>query len=356
MAAKKKKILRVGIIGSGDIAKDQHLPYWRQLEAEGRVTVAGVCDVIKERAKTQAGLCENAKVYFDYKKMLAAEDLDVVDVCTQNRFHSICTVAALKAGAHVLVEKPMAMNVKECQAMMKASKAAKKKLMVAQHMRFEARATKMKEVVEAGKLGEIYAAETKWLRRRGIPGWGKFHIKKESQGGPLIDIGVHMMDLAIWLMGCPKPIAASGKVYKMFGDRKDLFNGEWGTPYPAKEFDVEDHATAMIRFEGGITLQMTVSWAANIHDETVGMHILGDRGGVGIEPLGYFSADHSTLTSSTWDYLSDEDGHRAEIRHFTECIEKDKPVMVQPEESLRVQKIIDAIYESSKKNREITIR
>ncbi len=347
--------LRVGLIGSGDIARTQHLPYWRELEAEGRVQIVAVCDLIKERRETQASLCANAKPYADYAKMLSDQDFDIIDVCTQNRFHAPASIAGLKAGAHVLCEKPMAMSVKECQAMIKEAKSAKKKLMVAQHMRFEERAQKLKEVIESGKCGEIYTAETKWLRRRGIPGWGKFHIKKESQGGPLIDIGVHMMDLCIWLMGCPKPTAVSGKVYCKFGDRKDLFNADWGTPYPPAEFDVEDYATALVRFEKGITMQMQVSWAANINAEIEDMRILGDKGGVGINPLGFFSSDQSTLTSATWDWMSKEDGHRREIHHFLECVEKDKPVMVQPEQSLRIQQIIDGIYESSKKNKEIVI-
>ncbi len=353
---KAKSPLIVGIIGSGAIARDQHLPYWRQLEAEGRVKVAGVCDLIKERREVEAAKCVQAKPFANYKKMLSAIDFDIIDVCTQNRVHAPATIAALKAGAHVLVEKPMAMNTRECEAMITAAKAAKRKLMVAQHMRFEARAEKLKEVVASGALGTIYTAETKWLRRRGIPGWGQFHLKKESLGGPLIDIGVHMMDLCIWLMGCPKPVAASGKVYRMFGDRPDLFNADWGVPYKHSEFTVEDYATAFVRFENDITMQMSVSWAANTHDEIEDMHILGDKGGIGINPLGYFGADHSSLYHTTWDYLSDEDGHRREVRHFCECVEKDLPVMVKPEESLRIQKIIDAIYESSKKNKEIPIK
>ncbi len=354
--AKAKSALKVGIIGSGAIARDQHLPYWRQLEEEGRVQVVGVCDLIKERRDTEAEKCRAAQPYADYKKMLREHQFDVIDVCTQNRVHSLATIAGLEAGANVLVEKPMAMNVKECQAMIAASKKARKKLMVAQHMRFEARAQKMKEVVMSGACGEIYTAETKWLRRRGVPGWGKFHIAKESLGGPLIDIGVHMMDLCVWLMGCPKPVAASGKVYRKFGDRKDFFNADWGTPYPPKEFDVEDYATAFIRFEGGLTMQMQVSWAANVHDEIENLYVLGDKGGVGTNPLGFYGADQDSLTHTNWDWLSDEDGHRREVRHFCECVEKDLPVMVQPEESLRIQKIIDAIYLSSAKNREIVIK
>jgi len=354
--ARRKGKLKVGLIGAGAIAEERHLPYWRELEAEGRVEVLGVCDLIQARREQESAKFGQARPYANYRKMLKDIDFDVIDVCTQNRVHAPATIASLRAGANVLVEKPMAMNVRECREMIQAAKSSRRKLMVAQHMRFEAAYEKLKEVIVSGALGQIYAAETKWLRRRGIPGWGKFHLKKESLGGPLIDIGVHMMDLCVWLMGCPKPVSASGKVYRMFGDRPDLFNADWGTPYPPKEFDVEDYATAFVRFEGGLTMQVSVSWAANIHDEIESLTILGDKAGVSANPLGVYSADHSSLTSQRFDWLSDEDGHRREVRHFTECVAKDLPVMVRPEESLRIQQIIDAIYESSRKNKEVPIR
>jgi len=352
----KTRPLRVGLIGSGAIAREQHLPYWRELEREGRVVVVGVCDIVRERAEVEAAQCTSAEVFDDHRVMLAKHSFDIVDVCTQNRLHAPLTVAALSAGAHVLVEKPMAMNVRECEQMIGAAKKARRKLMVAQHMRFEHGAEKLKEVVDSGQLGTIYTANTWWLRRRGIPGWGKFHLKGESLGGPLIDIGVHMMDLCVWLMGCPKPVAASGKVYRMFGDRPDLYNAEWGVPYDVREFDVEDFCTAMVRFEGGITMQLSVSWAANVHDEQSGLYVLGDKAGISTNPLGVFGADRTSLTSTRFDYLDEKEGHRGEIRHFTECVERNLPVRVKPEESLRIQKIIDAIYASSAKNREVVIR
>jgi predicted dehydrogenase len=364
MAAKKSapkpaipsKKLRVGLIGAGAIAEQKHLPYWRELEAEGRVEIAAICDVIPERAASEAAKCAGADAYTDHKKMLRDQRFDIIDVCTQNRLHAPLTIDGLNAGANVLVEKPMAMNARECEQMIAAAKKNKRKLMVAQHMRFESAHMKLKEVVQSGQLGEIYTANTWWLRRRGIPGWGKFHIKKESLGGPLIDIGVHMMDLTIWLMGSPKPVSASGKVYRMFGDRPGLYNAEWGVPYDVREFDVEDFCTAMIRFEKGITLQLSVSWAANIDEEKDGLYILGDKAGIATNPAGIYSADGSSLTSTKFDYLDPNEGHQAEIRHFTECVERNLPVMVQPEESLRIQRIIDAIYESSAKNREVAIK
>jgi len=350
-----KRKLKVGLIGAGGIANGCHLGNWQELEAEGRIELVGVCDIIKERVEAAKAKFGAKKMYLDYRKMLRDDDYDVIDVCTQNRVHCMATVAALKAGAHVIVEKPMAMSSRECEAMIKAAKENKRKLMVAQHMRFESSAEALKRAIERGDIGQIYTANAKCLRRRGIPGWGKFHIRKESLGGPLIDIGVHVMDLCVWLMGCPKPVAASGKVYRMFGDREDLCNAEWGRGYPPKQFDVEDYAVAFVRFEKGITMVVESSWAANIPQEYGCISILGDKAGVTTEPLGIYGYDGNTLTSRKFDWLPPQEGHRMEIRHFTECLEKNLPVRVKPEESLRIQKIIDAIYESSRKNREIQI-
>ena len=355
MSCKRSK-LRVGLVGCGSIARQRHLPFWRELEEESRVEIVAVCDVVDERAQEEAAQCKNARAYNKYDEMLNEVELDIVDVCTQNRLHAANAISALKKGCHVLVEKPMAMSSRECKTMIKAVEIAGTKLMVAQHMRFEAANEKLKEVIDSGEVGEIYAAQAQWLRRRGIPGWGRFHIKEESLGGPLIDIGVHMLDLTLWLMGFPTPVSASGKIYRMFGDRPDLVNASWGVGYPPKEFDVEDYATALIRFENNLTLQLSVSWAANIPEETHQIMVLGDKAGVSNNPLAVYGYDKNALTTRKYDWIPDQIGHREEIRHFTDCIEQDKPVRVLPEQSLTVQRILDAIYESSEKNREVAIR
>ncbi len=350
-----RKPLRVAIAGCGSIATTKHLPFWRELAMEDRVTIAAVCDLDRDRAQACKDAFGAEAAYTDYDTMLEDAKLDIVDVCTHNRLHSPFSIAALNGGCHVLVEKPMAMTAKEAADMVDTVHATGRKLMVAQHMRFEAHAEKLKAVIDTGELGNIYTARAYWLRRRGIPGWGKFHIADESLGGPLIDIGVHLMDLCLWLMGSPKPVAASGQVYRMFGDREDLVNAGWDIRYPRSEFDVEDFATALIRFENGVTMNAEFSWAANIPQETLGVHVLGDKAGVSTSPLGIYGAKHGTLTRTTFDWLPEQEGHRGEIRHFTECVEEDLPVRVQPEESLYIQKIIDAIYRSSEAGRELPI-
>ncbi|HUT23014.1 MAG TPA: Gfo/Idh/MocA family oxidoreductase [Sumerlaeia bacterium] len=351
-----KRKLRVGVVGTGAIARDIHLPNWQELREEGRIEIVAVCDLIDERAVGAREKFGAGKSYRSYRKMLREHDFDIIDVCTQNRWHCPVTIAALEAGANVLVEKPIAMNAREAMEMARAAKARGRLLMTAQHMRFEPRHEKLKEVVDRGDLGRIYHASAACMRRRGIPGWGKFHIQKESRGGPLIDIGVHILDAVLWITGFPKPISVSGKVSRMFGDRKDLVNGEWGAPYPLEEFDVEDYATALIRLAGGVTLHLEVSWAANIPDTRAGISILGDKAGVSTNPLGVYGYENGALTSTTFDWLPKQSAHRMEIRHFTECVENGRPVRVKPEESVIVQKIIDAVYESSKKNREVAIR
>lgn len=186
--------------------------------------------------------------------------------------------------------------------------------------------------------------------------WGKFHIKKESLGGPLIDIGVHMMDLTIWLMGCPEAGGGIGQVvYRKFGDRPGLYNAEWGFPTTCASSTWKITARRWFVLKGNHPAAVR-AWAANIDQEKDGLYILGDKAGIATNPTGVYSADGSSLTSQRFDYLDPNEGHQAEIRHFTECVERNLPVMVQPEESLRIQRIIDAIYESSAKNREVAIK
>lgn len=351
----KSKPLRVGVLGLGAVADWFHLPHWRELEEEGRVVLAAGSDLRPEACESMAEKYSIPKTYLDYREMLRKEQLDIVDVCVHNRLHCQTTVDALKAGAHTLVEKPMAMSVKESLRMIQAAEAANRKLMVAQHLRFENGARKVKRMVESGELGEVYTAKATWLRRRGIPGWGKFVHAEESLGGPLADIGVHVMDLCVWLMGSPRAVAVSGMVYRKFGDRPDLVNN-MPLLYKRDTFDVEDHAVAMVRFEEGQTMLVQASWAANIADDHLDVEIMGDKGGAGVFPPRFHGYDEDSLFTRKIDWSPERKGHREEIRHFVECIEQDKPVMVVPEESLQIQKIINGIYESARKGREIALK
>ena len=206
----KKKILKVGLVGCGGMGRWFHVH--RFYAHDPRVEVVAACDLIPER--TQAivdGYFPKAKQYTDYRELLKDPSIDAVDICTPNYLHSEIAIAAFKAGKHVFCEKPDAIDAKKAAAMRDAAAKAGKVLMVMRNNRFTDAAKYLKKFVAAGRAGEIYAGRCGWQRRRGIPGKGGwFTTKAQSGGGPLIDLGVHMIDLAIWLMGSPRPVSVSG--------------------------------------------------------------------------------------------------------------------------------------------------
>ena len=342
--------VRVGIIGSGGIAQGAHLPGY---QACAEVEIVAVADVSEKTARAAAEKFNVPEVFTDYKKMLLMKELDAVSVCTPNYMHKDATVAALKAGKHVLVEKPMAMNAKECDAMLKAARESGRKLQVGFNNRFGGSAQALKRFIETGDLGSIYYARAQALRRRGIPGWGVFTQKDKQGGGPLIDIGVHILDLTLWLMGHPKPVAVSGTYRQDFGKRKDIIGlmGQWDT----ENFTVEDFAVGLVRFENGATLLLESSFVANIEQDVFNTQLFGTEGGCTLNPTKLFYEKNRTLMDATPVHLPNVQTHHAEVRHFIDAILEDKPVYVPGEEGAMVTRIIDGIYRSSEVGKEVKI-
>jgi len=289
-----------------------------------------------------------AKRYTSAEAMLESEKLDVVSICTPNVFHKPLALKAFEAGCHVLCEKPLAMNAAEGREMLAAAKKAKRRLMINFSFRFNAQSQAMKQQVDSGFLGEIYAGRTVWLRRRGMPRFGGwFGQKKMAGGGPLIDLGVHRLDLALWLMGSPKPAWVMGSTYNKIAGEIAKREG--------KPFDVEDFAMAMIRFENGATLELESSWASNIREkELMETRLLGTKGGLIQRNLneGYeFESE----------FFVEKDGYHFDFKlhaplpqtypsmyHLIEAIVNDTPHPATGEEGLRVMEILDAIYESAR--------
>jgi predicted dehydrogenase len=255
-----------------------HAPGYR---AAPGVEVAALCDIKADRASAAAQELGIPKVYTDYREMLAQEKLDLVSVCSPNAFHAEMTIAALRAGAHVLCEKPMALTYADAQAMIAASREAGRSLTVGFHNRYRPEMRAVYDALRDGKLGKIYYAKASMLRRSGIPGYGSWFTNKDlAGGGALMDIGCHILDLALWMLGHPKPVSVSAATYAQFGPRaKGL--GTWGSDhYPAgARFDVDDLATAFVRFEGGLTLTLEASWAGHGTDGTR-LQFFGAEGGI----------------------------------------------------------------------------
>jgi predicted dehydrogenase len=346
------KPIGIGIIGSGGIAQGAHLPAYKAL-AEDDVRVVAVADVRRETAEQAAKKFEVPHLYEDYRELLKRDDIDAVSVCTPNFMHKQPTIDALEAGKHVLVEKPLAINAAEGREMVAAARRTGRKLQAGLNNRFGSGPQALKRFIEAGELGSVYYARSQALRRRGIPSWGVFTQKDKQGGGPLIDIGVHILDLTLWLMGHPKPVAASGQTYTKFGKREGVVGlmGQWDT----KSYTVEDFGVGFVRFENGATLTLESSFAANLEKEIFNCELFGTEGGCSLSPLRLFFERNQTLIDATPVFLPQVHTHQAEIKSFVEAIRNDTEPVVTAEQGLMVTEILDAIYRSADEGREVRI-
>ena len=262
------KKFRVGVVGCGGIATWTHLPAYTQLCKEGLAEVVGLSDIKLEKTQPPLEFWPDAYTTADYHDFLKDETIDVIDICTPNYLHSIIAIEAMKAGKHVFCEKPDAITVEEVEMMKKTSEETGKRLMIMRNNRYLKSSQYLKKQIERGEFGDMYCGRCGWQRRRGIPGKGGwFTTKEQSGGGPLIDLGVHMIDLAMYLMGNPRPVSVSGATFCKFADNDasaDSANAEFGEKQENGTFDVEDLAMGFIRFENGAVLQVATGRPAEI--------------------------------------------------------------------------------------------
>jgi predicted dehydrogenase len=346
------KKVRVGIIGSGGIAQNAHMPGYAAIADQ--CEIVALADINPEAARTASEKFNVSHVFEDYRKLLEMDEVDAVSVCTPNYLHMEPTVLAFEAGKHVLCEKPIAMNAGEARQMVEAGKRSGKKFQVGYNTRFAPSSQLLKKYIDAGDLGDIYWARAQALRRRGIPGWGVFIDKSKQGGGPLIDIGVHILDLTLWMMGHPKPVAASGVTYAKFGKRDDIvgFMGQWDY----QNFTVEDFASALIRFDNGATVTLESSFVANLPEELFTSTLCGTEGGAVTNPLTIVKEKHRSLQTFKPEFPGGNvNTHHAEVKHFVEAIQNDTEPLVTGEQGLMVAQIMDAIYASSDAGREVEI-
>ncbi|MEI6500878.1 MAG: Gfo/Idh/MocA family oxidoreductase [Armatimonadota bacterium] len=346
------KKLRVGVIGSGAIFTGAHLPGWKALAAD--CEIVAIADIKETSQKTAIAAIGNPdlKVYDDYQKMFAAEKLDVVDVCTPNCFHCAPTVAAFEAGCHVITEKPCATSVAEVEKMIAAGKKAKKLFMVAQSMRFQPEHMAMKRWVDEGLIGEVYYGRLSLLRPRGVPSWGDFILKEMSAGGPCYDLAVHILDLALYLMGHPEPVAVSANYWLKLSNKPSVMK------HDPKRYSVPDElAAGFIRFANGASLILETSWAVNAPEGTYNVFLAGDKGGMQNSPLTLVREEAGMLTNTTVQMNPDAGiaSHSEEVRRFVEAIQKKLPSPVPGEQALLTQRILDGIYKSAEKRKEVKV-
>ncbi|MEX0746211.1 MAG: Gfo/Idh/MocA family oxidoreductase [Phycisphaeraceae bacterium] len=350
------KKLRIAFIGAGGIA-GAHIKALAKMDDVEIVALADVSEKSMHGHAEKLGL-DTKHCYTDYQQMLDKVGPDAVSVCTPNGLHAPNSIAALKAGADVIVEKPMAMNADEARQMIDAARATGRKLVIGFQFRYDPRTAFIKQAAEAGTLGEIMFGRVQALRRRGIPNWGVFGRKELQGGGPMIDIGVHMLEQCHYTMGSPRPVAAVGMTNTYLGDKPSKVASQW-PGWDHKSYTVEDFACGHIRFENGAVVHVESMFAGHIEKDVMDFQLMGTKGGATWDQPRIFTdqGGHMVdvkpgwLPGSPWDSYFDQ-----KLRNFVDHVLHDKPSNAPAEHGLMVQQMLDGIYRSAEQGgREVAI-
>ena len=342
------KTLKVAVIGAGQIARVSHLPAYRKMQG---VEVVGVSDVRLESAKALAEEFGIPVYEDDHRRMLEACKPDIVSVCVPNKFHCAITVDALNAGANVICEKPPAITVEEAEQMAEAARRNGRLLTYGFHMRYGDQVAQVKRMIERGELGRVYAARAAWLRRRGVPGWGVFTNKAIQGGGPLIDIGAHVLDLAAYLLDYPEVDYVCASAFDEIG--KTGRNGFFGGWDPEK-YTVEDALFGQICFKNGVVLRLDTSFALNMKEKDERSLVLyGQKQGVSLFPLEVYGGGDEPAWNRSYPFEKADELHERELFEFVAACRGEKPLLVTAEQGVYIQKLIHMLYESAQTHKPV---
>ena len=352
------KKIRIAVIGTGSISHSHIQAYLKNENAE----VYAFCDINEKVLKAAGEKYGVTRLYTDEAEMLKAlPEIDAVSVCTWNSAHAPCTIMALEAGKDVLCEKPMALNAQEAQQMLDTARKCGRKLMIGFVRRFGNDTEIMQDFLKAGTLGDIYFAKATYLRRNGNPG-GWFGDKSRSGGGPLIDLGVHVIDLTRYLMGNPKPVSVYGATFRKIGNRSGLKEMVQYVSVSKSEqdiCDVEDFATALVRYDNGAVLSVEASFCLNLKQDVGKVELFGTKGGLSLDPaLEIYTDSCGYLTNITLNKptaLSFNGLFEREIDFFVDAVLNDKDVSSVAEDGVTVMKMLDAIYKSAETGAEVRL-
>lgn len=355
------KTLRVGVVGLG-YAGGQHLKNFVKMPNVEAVALAGLEE---GRLKELGGQYGVPNLYKNWEDLVARDDLDAVGIGAPNHLHAPIAIAALEGGKHVLCEKPLARTGAEAARIVQAARKADRAVHIAFTQRERGDVQALKRHVDEGNLGRIYHAKATWMRRNGIPGMGGWFTSKEmAGGGPLIDLGVHMVDMALFLMGNPEVETVSCATYAELGPRG---RGGWtgiGVMTGEAPYEVEDLATAFIRLSGGATLTLETGWAAyRESSDDFGVTLYGTEGGAEMKVKNYGTADTVRIYTDVADVpavvtpeIQPREGHFAVVGRFVEAIRSGDWKGQHGEDGLDRARIIDACYASALGGREVSLR
>jgi predicted dehydrogenase len=340
---------RVGIIGAGWPGTAHAKGYL----AAGGFRLVAVADLIPARRTKLLAECGIQREYASADELLKDKELDVVSVCLPNHLHVTTTLAALKAGKHVVCETPPALSTSEAKRIEKAAAKAGKTVLYAMQRRFGPSEQAARQAILKGYAGDVYHARAAWTRTRGVPiGTGWYTKKELAGGGALADLGLHMLDLAWYLLGQPKPLAAFAVTHAHFG--QSLVPPEVG-------FDVEDASFAMLRFEGNKSLELSASWALNqppsqngaicrLYGPTAAVEVYTPQGAT---VYGQFDAKgHSKSIPLKGPKLT---GYAALMRHLRDCMLGKSTPTVGPAQGIALMQMLDALYKSAESGKSVSI-
>lgn len=351
--------LRIGVVGVGSIADMAHLPGY--VAASDLCEIVALCDDRPDRLAEMAEKYGAQQTFSSHTAMLEGAELDAMSVCTPNRMHHAPTIAALERGIHVLCEKPLGATAEEARAMCLAARKSGAVLQVGLQLRFSGPTTFLRNFMAEGGLGQVQYVRAQAMRRRGVPPWGNFIEKSVQGGGPLIDIGVHILDLAIHLMGDPNPVSVTGQTWNTLGTNPEITNF-WGD-YDRSRFTVEDFAVGMVRFDNGAALTLESSFMSNGEADPFLLQLYGTGGGAilrptgGDEPVRIFREERQQFFNMTPAFIPQvAPPYEQEVRVFLNSILSQTPSPIPGEHGLKLNAIFDALYTSAESGKEEPVR
>ncbi len=350
--------MKIAIIGCGSIANNAHIPAYL---ANENVEIKYFCDIIKEKAEAAVEKYGCGTAVVDYHDFLNDPEIEAVSVCTPNKMHSTITIDFLKAGKHVLCEKPAARTLSEALEMQKAQHETGKVLNIGVVNRFNGGVNKVREIIQSGELGEVYHVYVSFRAHRSIPGLGgAFTDKSIAGGGVLIDWGVHYLDIVMYCMDDPKPLTVSAKAYSKLGvDIPNyVYNYMWSeeTKDVNGVCDVDDFITGFVRTEGP-TITFNGAWAQNIGVSETYIDFIGTKAGIRLN----YGSDFTLYTTSCGTLVdfkpkfTDVPMFQKEIDSFVDCIKTGEKLPSHIDKAIITATMMQAMYDSSDANKEVVL-
>ena len=349
--------MKVAIIGCGTIANSAHIPAYMKNE---KVEIKYFCDIIPERAQAAVEKYGCGTAVTDYHEILRDGEVEAVSVCTPNNMHPIIAMDCLKAGKHVLCEKPAARTYKEALEMQKVQHETGKVLNIGVVNRFNDSVNLIKKYIDSGKLGEVFHVYVSFRAHRSIPGLGgAFTTKEIAGGGVLIDWGVHFLDIVMYCCGDPMPATVTGETFCRLGQNMKgyAFKDMWaGPPKYDGTYDVDDSVTGIIRTEGPV-ITLNGAWAQNIGESEMYIDFMGDKAGIRLNygsDFTLYTAEHGALVSYKPEFTMNNHFEN-EINAFIDCIQSGEKLPSHIDTVVVTAQMMQAIYDSAAQHSEISL-